>query len=84
MRGFAKIIAPQQIRQQVQFSASTIPTAQQYSSKGKSSSKGKEKSKPKPKAADWSVVETKQLTERRTHSDLERDLQELQEQLGWK
>ena len=51
--------APQQIRQQVKFSAPTIPTAQHDSSKGKSSSKGKEKPKPKPKAADWSVAETK-------------------------
>ena len=53
--------APQQIRQQVQFSVPTIPTAQQDSSKGKSSSKGKGKPKSKPKAADWSVAETKQL-----------------------
>ena len=35
--------APQQIRQQVKFSAPTIPTALHDSSKGKSSSKGKEK-----------------------------------------
>ena len=54
--------APQQIRQQVKFSATaTISTAQQDSSKGKSSSKGKKSPKPKPKAADWSVAETKQL-----------------------
>ena len=52
-------LAPQQIRQQVQFSAPTVPTAVQ--SKGKSSSKGKGIQKTKPKAADWSVPETKQL-----------------------
>ena len=64
--------SPQQIRQQVKFSAPTIPTAQQDSSKGKPSSKGKESPKsgahgdgllpkPKPKAADWTLAETKQL-----------------------
>ena len=52
--------APQQTRQQVQFSAQNDLTAYQESSKGKSS-KGKEIQKTKPKAADWSVPETKQL-----------------------
>ena len=58
---FCQIFAPQQIRQQVKFSAPTIPTAQQDSSRGKSSSKVKESPKPKPKAADCTVAETKQL-----------------------
>ena len=53
--------APQPIRQQLQFSAPTVPTADQESSKGNSSSKGKEIRNTKPKAADWSVPETKQL-----------------------
>jgi len=44
--------APQQIRQQGQFSAPTVPTADQESSKGKSSSKGKGFQKTKPKAKD--------------------------------
>lgn len=50
--------APQHLRQQVQFPASTVTNnTAQDSSKGK----GKEKQKQKPKAADWSVQETKQL-----------------------
>lgn len=54
------VFAPQQIRHQVQFSASTVPTDQDKC-QGKIIIKRKGKTKQKPNAADWFVSETNQL-----------------------